>query len=452
MKSLRSINPYSGVEISSVPEMDDADVLEAISRSERVFRDYRHTSFNERSAWLNAASGYLRDRIDTLSELCTAEMGKLISESRAEVEKCAWVCRFYAERAETMLRGRTEKTDATKSGVAYFPLGPILAVMPWNFPFWQVFRFAAPALMAGNTALLKHASNVQGCARAIERIFLDAGFPEGVFQNMAIGSGKVEMVIRAPGVKAVTLTGSEAAGAAVASLAGHQIKKTVLELGGNNAFVVLADADLEAAIDMAMKARLLNCGQSCIAAKRFILEKGIHERFVNGLVARLKDMKHGDPMDRSTGIAPLHAERQAVEIEQQVDRSVSQGAVLVHGGERQGTFYLPAVLTGVAPGMPVFDEETFGPVFAISIAENIEDALRLSNLSDFGLGMQVFTSSDQSAERFIREAEEGAVFVNGMVKSDPRLPFGGVKRSGYGRELAAEGILEFVNVKTWWKA
>lgn len=451
MYHLKSVNPFTGKVMSVIPELDDDALSARIQSSGDAFFRYRITSFRDRSDRLRSAADLLRKNEDELAEMITSEMGKLNIEARAEVKKCAWVCEYYAEQAEEMLKGRKVETDASESGVICQPLGPILAVMPWNFPFWQVFRFAAPALMAGNTGLLKHASNVQGCAHAIERIFLEAGFPEGVFQNLAIGSGKVEQVIESPAVKAVTLTGSEAAGAAVASSAGKRIKKSVLELGGNNAFVVLNDANLEAAVEAALKARLQNCGQSCIAAKRFILEQGIHDRFVEEITERLKKMKIGDPMDEATDIAPLHAEAQAVEIERQVDQSVEAGAGLFFGGERDGTFYSPVVLTATGPGMPVFDEETFGPVFAVSKAEDPDDALRLSNTSDFGLGMQVFTSSPDSADLFIRGAEEGAVFVNGLVKSDPRLPFGGLKRSGYGRELSWEGILEFVNIKTWWK-
>jgi succinate-semialdehyde dehydrogenase/glutarate-semialdehyde dehydrogenase len=322
--------------------------------------------------------------------------------------------------------------------------------MPWNFPFWQVFRFAAPALMAGNTALLKHASNVQGCALAIESIFREAGFEEGVFQNLAISAGRVAGVIAHEGIKAVTLTGSEAAGKAVAGEAGKHLKKCVLELGGNNAFVVLNDADMELALQVALPARLQNGGQSCIAAKRFILEEGIAADFLDELIKRTGEVKIGDPGQPETTLGPLSSEQQAMEVEQQVNRSLEMGAGLVNGGKRDGTFFPPTILTGVEPGMPVFDEEVFGPVFPITVAQSAAHALELSNLSPFGLGMQLFTQSEEQVSKFIEGAEEGAVFINEMVKSDPRLPFGGIKRSGFGRELSREGIREFVNIKTVW--
>jgi succinate-semialdehyde dehydrogenase/glutarate-semialdehyde dehydrogenase len=322
--------------------------------------------------------------------------------------------------------------------------------MPWNFPFWQVFRFAAPALMAGNTALLKHASNVQGCALAIEELLLEAGFEKGVFQNLAISSDRVAGVLARDMVRAVTLTGSEAAGVAVAAEAGRHLKKCVLELGGNNAFVVLNDADLDLALQVAMPARLQNGGQSCIAAKRFILEEAIAGDFVDGLVGRVSKLVVGDPMSPETEVGPLSSEKQAREVEQQVNRSVSMGARLLRGGKRNAAFYEPTILLDAEPGMPVFDEEVFGPVFAITEVDSAARALELSNQSRYGLGMQLFTRSEEEARQFIEDAEEGAVFINAMVKSDPRLPFGGVKRSGFGRELSREGIREFVNVKTVW--
>jgi len=392
----------------------------------------------------------LKEKNRELAELITFEMGKPVRESVEEVNKCAWVCDYYADNAVRFLRKKQIQSDANTSYVMYQPLGPVLAIMPWNFPFWQVFRFSAPALMAGNTALLKHASNVQGCGRKIEEIFRDAGFEEGVFQNLTIGSGKVAQVIEHEFVEAVTLTGSEQAGASVASLAGKNIKKCVLELGGNNAFVVLNDAHLNYAVKTAVDARLLNGGQSCIAAKRFILEKGIAQEFIFTLMEELKNVKTGDPMDEATRLATLSSAGQAKEVERQVNQSVDMGAELLFGGKREGAFFEPTILNGVIPGMAVFDEEVFGPVFAVSVANSPGEALEISNKSAFGLGMQVFTQSGKSAQLFIEGAEEGAVFVNGMVKSDPRLPFGGIKKSGFGRELSVEGILEFMNVKTIW--
>ncbi len=452
MSNLKSIDPYTLKTISEIPELTDVEVAQKIVHSGEQFEKYRKTSFAQRTAMMLKAAALLKERKDKYARTITSEMGKLLSESEAEVEKCAWVCEYYAEHAETFLSERIIESDAERSSVIFQPIGPVLAVMPWNFPFWQVFRFAAPALMAGNTALLKHASNVQGCAAAIEEVFTDAGFAFHVFQNLAISSSKVQQVIEHPGVKAVTLTGSAPAGTSVASVAGTQIKKSVLELGGSNAFVVLKDADLGKAVDTAMKARLINAGQSCIAAKRFILEAEIHDTFVQMLRERVLKLKKGDPADADTTLAPLISQVQADEIERQVNASLEFGAKLLEGGKKDKTFYDATILTGVEPGMPVFDEETFGPVFAVTKAAHMEHALELSNQSHFGLGMQVFTQSETSADLFVQEANEGSVFVNGLVKSDPRLPFGGVKTSGYGRELSEEGIREFVNVKTIWKS
>lgn len=450
MKSLKSINPYNLNQLSSVKELPEREIKEKISLSAEQFLSFRKRSYAYRSERMRRAAGLLREQKREFAEMITREMGKRFEESESEVEKCAWVCEYYAEHAESFLASRTVETDAEKSMVVCQPLGPVLAVMPWNFPLWQVFRFAAPALMAGNTALLKHASNVQGCAGMMESLFLSAGFEEGVFMNLAISSSKVGAVIASPEVKAVTLTGSEPAGAAVAAEAGRQLKKTVLELGGSNAFVVLKDADLEHALETAMQARLQNAGQSCIAAKRFIVDDEVFDAFIGKLEEEVGKLRRGDPMDAGTTIAPLCSVDQAKAVEKQVRESVKEGAVLVTGGKREDAFFEPTILTEVEPGMPAFDEETFGPVFAVTRASGDAQALALSNNSEFGLGMQVFTGSEASAELFMHEANEGAVFVNGLVKSDPRLPFGGVKRSGYGRELSAEGIREFVNVKTLW--
>ena len=450
MAFLKSINPFHPSRIVNYPQATREELASRLDLAKRVFSSYRSSTFEERASRMNRAAAILRERKGALAGLITEEMGKPVSEAEAEVEKCAWVCEFYAAHAAQFLATHHIKTEATESMVQFQPLGPVLAVMPWNFPFWQVFRFAAPALMAGNTAVLKHASNVQGCAMAIETLFLDAGFEEGVFQNLAISADRVAGVIAHEGIKAVTLTGSEAAGMAVAAEAGRHLKKCVLELGGNNAFVVLNDADMELALQVALPARLQNGGQSCIAAKRFILEEGIAEDFMEELVNRTGEVKTGDPGLRETQVGPLSSEKQAMEVEQQVNRSLEQGARLLAGGERDGTFYSPTILTGVEPGMPVFEEEVFGPVFSITVAQSATHALELSNLSRYGLGMQLFTQSEELASQFIEGAEEGAVFVNGMVKSDPRLPFGGVKRSGFGRELSREGIREFVNIKTVW--
>jgi succinate-semialdehyde dehydrogenase/glutarate-semialdehyde dehydrogenase len=436
--------------IINYPQVSDMNLALQVGRANTAFEKYRHTSFEERTKLMNRVGAILREQSREFAEAITGEMGKPVGEAEAEVRKCAWVCEYYAEHAEGFLETKQVETEADESMVICEPLGPVLAVMPWNFPFWQVFRFAAPALMAGNTVLLKHASNVQGCALMIESIFKEAGFEEGVFQNLAIGSDRVALVISNEYVRAVTLTGSEQAGVAVASEAGRHLKKCVLELGGNNAFVVLNDANQKLALNLAIPARMQNCGQSCIAAKRFILESWIAEDFVPRLVSKVEELVVGDPMEEGTQVGPMVSVKQAREVEEQVTESVKMGAKLLLGGKRNGPFYDPTILSGITPGMPVFDEEVFGPVFAIMEASSPQHALELSNQSRFGLGLQLFTQSESSVSLFVKGAQEGAVFVNAMVKSDPRLPFGGTKRSGYGRELSSEGIKEFVNIKTVW--
>ena len=450
MPVLKSVNPYSPGRIINYPEISEMNLIVLVGRAQTAFNQYKKTTFAQRKQWMLNLTGLLKERNRNLAEMITTEMGKPLKESIAEVKKCAWVCEFYADQAAGFLKKKSIKTEAGSSYVCYQPLGPILAIMPWNFPFWQVFRFSAPALMAGNTALLKHASNVQGCAQAIESLFRDAGFEEGVFQNLSIGSDRVSEVIEHEYVRAVTLTGSEQAGVSVAVSAGWNIKKCVLELGGNNAFVVLNDADLNLALETAITARLQNGGQSCIAAKRFILESWIAEDFVPQLTKRVEQITMGDPMAEETDLGPLSSVQQAQEVERQVKESVEKGARLISGGHRMESFYEPTILTNVQPGMPAFDEEVFGPVFAITEVSSPEQALELSNQSRFGLGVQVFTNSKRLAALFIDGAQEGAVFINAMVKSDPRLPFGGVKKSGYGRELSVDGIREFVNIKTVW--
>lgn len=450
MSDLKSINPFDPSRIVMHPQLSERELDVLPGLSHKAFLEYRKTTFDQRAGLLNRVAEILKEKKRKFAEIVTGEMGKPLSEALAEIEKCAWVCKYYAEHAAHFLEGREVETEARMSRVLYQPLGVVLAIMPWNFPYWQVFRFAAPALMAGNTILLKHASNVQGCAGSIASIFREAGYEAGVFQNLAIGSRMVAKVVSNEYVRAITLTGSEAAGRAVALEAGRHLKKCVLELGGNNAFVVLNDADLDLALDLAIPARLLNGGQSCIAAKRFILEKGIADDFMSGLLSKVAELVVGNPMEEETRVGPLVSAEQAKEVEAQVAGSVDLGARLLLGGKRNGTFFEPAILSLVAPGMPVFDEEVFGPVFSIMEADSPEHALELSNRSRFGLGMQLFTGSEKSSELFIREAEEGAVFVNNMVKSDPRLPFGGISCSGYGRELSEEGIKEFVNIKTVW--
>jgi len=450
MPVLKSINPYNSSRVVNYPQLSDVALTVRLGRAGTAFQKYRRSTFEKRGELMKQVAVILRDRSREFAELITNEMGKPVTEAEAEVRKCAWVCDYYSQHAESFLQGREVETEAEESRVMYQPLGPVLAIMPWNFPFWQVFRCAAPALMAGNTLLLKHASNVQGCASALEEIFKEAGFAEGVFQNLAISSDRVAGAIAHEYVMAVSLTGSEAAGRAVAAQAGLHLKKCVLELGGNNAFVVLNDANQELALNLAIPARMQNGGQSCIAAKRFILESWIAEDFVPGLLKRMAQLVLGNPMEKETDVGPLSSDKQAREVERQVKQSVEMGAKLLSGGHRNGAFYEPTLLSGVRPGMPVFDEEVFGPVFAVTLADSPEHALELNNQSKFGLGMQLFTQSESAKTLFLEEAEEGAVFINAMVKSDPRLPFGGLKSSGYGRELSGEGIREFTNIKTIW--
>jgi succinate-semialdehyde dehydrogenase/glutarate-semialdehyde dehydrogenase len=450
---MRTINPATGETAREYAEHGQAEIERRLARAVEAFEAFSRTSFAERGERLRKAGKVLRDGLPTYARLMTEEMGKTIVSAEAEAEKCAWVCEYYAEHAERFLSPERVATDASESLIRFDPIGPVLAVMPWNFPFWQVFRFAAPALMAGNVALLKHASNVPGCALAIEEIFQRAGFPEGAFSALLISSNQVEAVIRHPAIQAVTLTGSEPAGRSVAAAAGAALKKTVLELGGSDPFVVLADADVAAAASWAAKARTINNGQSCIAAKRFIVEERVAPFFEQAFAEAMQALKVGDPMDRATDVGPITREDLLEELHGQVTRAIAQGARLLTGGRRlpgKGYFYAPTVLAGVAPGMSVFDEETFGPVAAVTRAKDARDAVRLANLSRFGLGASVWTGDPQRGKALAREIEAGAVFVNGMVKSDPRLPFGGVKASGYGRELSSFGIREFVNIKAVW--
>ncbi len=449
---LRVINPATEEVVREVPEHTAEEVERRLERAAEAFAVWRRTSFPERATRMRRAAALLRERKTAHARLMTEEMGKPIAASEAEVEKCAWVCDFFAERAVEFLAPERVPTDARESWVRFDPLGPVLAIMPWNFPFWQVFRFAAPALMAGNVGLLKHASNVPGSALAIEEVFRDAGFPEGGFSSLLVGSETVPGLIQDRRVRAVTLTGSDAAGRKVAEAAGKALKKTVLELGGSDPFVVLADADVASVARQAAKARAINSGQSCIAAKRFIVEAPVSEHFERAFVEAIASLRVGDPMDPATEVGPLAREDLRESLHSQVERSLAAGARLLTGGrrlERRGYFYAPTVLGGVEPGMPAFDEETFGPVAAIISAKDEEEAIRLANDSPFGLGAAVFTGDPERGERIATERlEAGCCFVNDFVKSDPRLPFGGVKMSGYGRELSAFGIKEFVNIKT----
>ena len=449
---MKAKNPKNGEIIATYPTDTDKDVEQKIIQAREDYRDWRETTFDERAEKMNAAANVLRENIETYARQMTDEMGKPIGEARGEVEKCAWVCEYFADKAEEFLRPTEIETDASKSYVRYDPLGPILAIMPWNFPFWQVFRFAAPNLMAGNVGLLSHAPNVPGCAESIESIFREAGFPKGAFQNLPITNDQAQNVIEDQRVHGVTLTGSVGAGSAVAGKAAAQIKPTVLELGGSDPFIVLDDADLDLTVEEAVRARTLNSGQSCIAGKRFIVESGIYDDFVERFRKRLAACEVGDPADESTDIGPIARGDLRENLHRQVTESIQQGATCELGGEipeGPGFFYPVTLLTDVEVQMPAFEEETFGPVAAVTEASDADHAIKLANRSVYGLGASVWTSEGRG-EDFVPRIEAGHVAVNGIVKSDPRLPFGGIKKSGYGRELARDGILEFVNRKTVW--
>jgi succinate-semialdehyde dehydrogenase/glutarate-semialdehyde dehydrogenase len=450
-----AINPATGEVLQHYDEHDPSDAAAMVDRAARTFEEWRTSDFGTRAARLKAAGAELRAQLEEYARTITLEMGKPITQSRAEVEKCAWVCDWYADHAETQLAEELLASDASDSFVRFDPIGPVLAVMPWNFPFWQVFRFAAPALMAGNTCLLKHASNVPGCALMIERVFRRAGFPAGCFQTLMIPSSAVQAVIDHPGVAAVTLTGSESAGSHVAARAGKQLKKSVLELGGSDPFIVLEDADIDAAARIGAVARMINTGQSCIAAKRFIVAEEVAEAFLERFVSAVANMRTGDPLRDDTEIGAMAREDLLLDLDAQLRASLAMGAELRTGGRRldgPGCFYMPTVLSGVLRGMPVFDQETFGPVAAVISVHDEDEAIATANDSEFGLGASLWTRDTARARRLAPRIEAGCVFVNGMVKSDPRLPFGGIKRSGYGRELSHYGIKEFVNIKTVWIA
>ncbi|HYC24038.1 MAG TPA: NAD-dependent succinate-semialdehyde dehydrogenase [Candidatus Bathyarchaeia archaeon] len=450
---IRSVNPATGEELRSFAALDDAQLEAKIALAAATFASYRRTSFAQRRGSLLRAAEILEARRDELGRLLTSEMGKPLGAAIDEVRKCALGCRYYAENGERLLADEVVATDAARSFVRYQPLGPVLAVMPWNFPFWQVFRFAAPALMAGNVGLLKHASNVPQSALAIEEILREAGFPGGAFQTLLIGPERVERLLGDPRVKAATLTGSEPAGRAVAAAAGKEIKKTVLELGGSDPFIVMPSADLERAVATAVRARIVNNGQSCIAAKRFIVAGAIAAEFERSFVARMAALRVGDPLLETTEVGPLATAEILETLDRQVRETIAAGGRLLTGGRRlegRGNYYAPTVLADVPPGSPASCDELFGPVAALFRVSGIDEAIRLANDSTFGLGASAWTRDPSEQERFIDEIEAGLVFVNGMVASDPRLPFGGVKHSGYGRELAAFGIREFVNVKAVW--
>lgn len=443
-----SKNPYTGEEIKKFHELTSDEIDKALERAEERFHSWKNTSFEERSKLMRNAAEELKKNKEEYASDITNEMGKPIKQAISEVEKCAWVCEYYAENAKAHLADEVIKTDAAKSYVSYEPLGVVLAVMPWNYPFWQVFRFAAPALMAGNIGVLKHASNVMISAGNIQKVFERAGFPEACFQNLVIGSKQVEQVIRDKRVKAVTLTGSKPAGGSVASVAGEEIKKSVLELGGSNALVIFKDANIQESVKKCVMARFQNTGQSCIAGKRLLLHKEIEEEFMKEFVKQVKELQSGDPKDEDTFIGVQAREDLAKSLEDQVNRSVEKGAKILVGGNRNKAYYEPTIVTGVTRGMPMFDEETFGPAIGVTTFDSEEEAVELVNATSFGLGVSIFTENDEFAKKLVPQFEDGAVFVNDLVKSDPRLPFGGTKTSGYGRELSEHGIREFVNRKT----
>jgi succinate-semialdehyde dehydrogenase/glutarate-semialdehyde dehydrogenase len=450
--SLQSINPATGDLIGSYPSMSAAEVEDVVNRTQRAFVEWRESSFPQRAEKMKRAGGILRSGKSRYAELMAEEMGKPLAQGEGEAEKCAWVCDYYADNSAKFLNAEMVETDATKSFVTFNPLGIVLAIMPWNFPFWQVFRFAAPALMAGNAGLLKHAANVTGCALAIEQIFREAGFPQDLFRTLLVNHDQIAAVLEHPDVKAATLTGSTPAGKSVASKAGSMMKKTVLELGGSDPYLILEDADLSSAVDTCVTARLINGGQSCIAAKRFIVVESVAKEFETMFVEKMKSKKMGNPKERGVDLGPQAKHSLRDDLHAQVQKSISMGAKLLLGGtlsDDPGAYYPPSVLTDVRKGMPAYDEELFGPVAAIIHVRDEEEAIRVANDSVFGLGAAVFTRDVARGERIAADKlEAGCCFVNAFVKSDPRLPFGGIKESGYGRELASFGIREFVNIKT----
>jgi len=451
--AIASINPTTGETLKTFQALNAEEIEEKLQRAAVTFRAYRRTPMPERARMMQRAAEILETEKNEFARVMTIEMGKPIKAAVSEADKCAWVCRYYAENAERQLADQIVQTNAKKSYVHFQPLGPVLAIMPWNFPFWQVFRFAAPALMAGNVGLLKHASNVPQCALAIEDIFSRAGFPNGAFQTLLIGSDAVEGILNDGRVVAATLTGSEPAGRSVAAIAGKQIKKTVLELGGSDPFIVMPSANLDEAVSTAVKARTINNGQSCIAAKRFIVASEIYDEFERRFVEEMRALRIGDPLEESTDIGPLATPQIVNDLDEQVKKAVASGARVLTGGNkinRPGNFFEPTVLVDVDINTPVSCEEIFGPVAMLFRVSGIDEAIRIANVTTFGLGSAAWTNDAREQSQFIEELEAGAVFINGMVASDPRLPFGGVKNSGYGRELAEFGIREFVNIKTVW--
>ena len=453
--SFQSVNPATGEVLETFEETAPDALTGILERADVASRDWRRRPVTERAERLRAAGRVLRERKEAYARTMALEMGKPLAQGAGEAEKCAWVCDYYAEHGPALLADEPRPSDASRSYIRFEALGPVLAIMPWNFPFWQVFRFAAPALVAGNAGILKHAPNVPRCAVEIEAVFRDAGFPDGLFRAVFLSNEGAGSAIADGRVRAVTLTGSDRAGSQVAEQAGRHLKKTVLELGGSDPFIVLDDADLERAARTAAEARLINSGQSCIAAKRFIVVERVADQFLERFTTEMRARKVGDPLDATTHVGPQARLDLRENLHRQVQESVQRGAQAILGGQLprgRGAFYPPTVLVAVEPGMPAFDQETFGPVAAVIRAKDEANAIRIANASSYGLGAAVWTRDAQRGERVAREIEAGSVFVNGLVKSDPRLPFGGVKRSGYGRELSVEGLREFVNVKTVWVA
>ncbi|MEP6844381.1 MAG: NAD-dependent succinate-semialdehyde dehydrogenase [Panacibacter sp.] len=447
-KKFKSIFPYTLETIAEYEIMSEAKVEACLSQSSTFFPHWRKTSFAERSKLMMRVADLLIEKRDEYATLITTEMGKVLRESKAEVEKCATCCRYYAEHAESFLKDTDQPSDAAKSYVRFDPIGAVLAIMPWNFPFWQVFRFAAPYLMAGNVALLKHAPNVCGVALAIERLFLEAGFPQGVFQTLIVDVDVVEKIIDHDIVQGITLTGSELAGSKVGALAGKAIKKSVLELGGSDVVIVLEDADMQKAAQVATLSRMQNAGQSCIAAKRFITVGNAKDTFTETVQKEIEKLKQGNPFDEQMTTGPMARIDLAEKVEEQFKTSLNKGAHLITGGERNSCNFTPALLVNVQEGMPAFEEELFGPVASIIEAKNENDAIRIANDHRYGLGAAIWSNDIEKAQALAKEIQAGAVFINAIVKSDPRYPFGGIKKSGYGRELSHFGINEFMNIKT----
>lgn len=444
----KSINPYDQKLLAEYPLMNDRDIEAKLAKADLTFKSWRHSTFAERSKPMRRLAALLRENVDQYANIIAIEMGKAIGEARSEIKKCADACDYFADNAESFLQSEMIATEAKRSYVGYFPTGVIVAVMPWNFPFWQVFRFAVPALMAGNVGVLKHSSNVPQCSLIIEKLFQEAGFPEGAFQSFLISNENIEKVLATSCVQGVALTGSEKAGSTVASIAGKHIKKSVLELGGSDPFIVLPDADIQATAKVAAQSRMQNAGQSCIAAKRFIVFNEIGKDFMDAFEQEVKAIRQGNPLQDGVTMGPMARLDLAEDLEKQLQKSKERGARPVIGGNRDGGNFQPTILDNVCPGMPAFDEETFGPLAAVTYVESETEAVELANRSRYGLGASVWTTDRERGERIAQLIESGTVYVNSLMRSDSRLPFGGIKKSGYGRELAQAGIREFVNAKT----